>query len=75
MADGDGDTLQKNIYHKFRSQQSSVNNGCILRQKDLNSFRLIWLETFGRVVGLKDCVKRDTEKRNLRIAKSRVNFC
>ena len=63
MAAGDGDTLQKNIYHKFGSQQSSVNNGYILREKDLNSFRLIWLETFGSVVGFKDCVERDREEK------------
>ena len=74
MAAGDGDTLQKNIYHKFGSQQSSVNNGYILREKDLNSFRLIWLETFGSVVGFKDCVLRETVKKKLRNAKSQVNF-
>ena len=54
---------KKNIYHKFGSQQSSVNNGYILREKDLNSFRLIWLETFGSVVGFKDCVNRDSEEK------------
>ena len=65
---------QKNIYHKFGSQQSSVNNGYVLREKDLNSFRLIWLETFGSVVGFKDCSLRETVKKKLRNAKSQVNF-